>query len=40
MFVDIALKAVAIQLIWAACVVVCSKIASGIMNSREENRHE
>lgn len=40
MFIDIALKAVAIQLVWAACVVVCSKIVSGVVNSREEHRHE
>ena len=40
MFIDIALKAVAIQLIWAACVVVGSKIASGIVRRREANGHE
>ena len=40
MFVDIALKAIVIQLVWAACVVACSTIVSGIVNSREESKHE
>lgn len=40
MFIDIALKAVVIQLVWAACVVACSKIVSGIVRTREESRHE